>query len=224
MPNSKLDSDILGDAKERGITRLVHFTHAESLKNIIKDQEIRSRKRCSTYIVNDPKRLDQHLDHICCSIEYPNVFLLDDYSQNLTGHEWVILFLQGVLLGFPETIFSPVNAATDKGAYIQSGIDGFQALFGRCVGTKHKQYRQKTHLHNCPTDIQAEVLVKGIIPTWFVTEVAVESDTVKHKIAPLLSKWPTQPIASWPDRPSLSVQPLLFDKAELVPVIKGYKR
>lgn len=226
--NANLNTDILGHVKQRRITRLVHFTRIESLENIIDDREIRSRERCRTHgrrcKKNDRDRLDQHLDYICYSIEYPNVIVLDKYSRRFPGQEWIILFLQPILLGHPTTKFSPVNAATDKGAHVKSGIEGFQTLFDRHVGTKHPQYRKRGHLIACPTDVQAEVLVKDAIPIRYITEVAVRSDLFARKVKSLLDKWPnTQRIAAGPNRPAVRKESFLFKRYETIGVIKGLK-
>ena len=105
MPD--IESDILDHVARRDITRLVHFTRAESLKEIIQDQEIASiwRLRCRnrTVATNDLKRLDGHLDYVCCSVEYPNVYVLDRYSEENPDRQWVVLFLHPVLLGLPTT-------------------------------------------------------------------------------------------------------------------------
>lgn len=202
------DTEILDDAKKRRITRLVHFTRIESLKNIVKDQTIRSRKQCSTCIVNDPKRLDQHLDYICCSVEYPNVFVMDRYSQRFPGQDWIILFLDIVLLGLPTTKFSPVNAATANGAHIQSGIKGFHALFKERVGSWD---RLKSHLEECPTNLQAEILVKGAISTRYITAVVVQRKAVEREVCRI----------PWSNRPSVYSDPDLFNAGKVKRIIRG---
>ena len=74
MPDMGINSEILDHVARRGITRLVHFTRTESLKEIIEDQEIaptwRLQRRNRAVVTNDPKRLDGHLDHVCCSVEW----------------------------------------------------------------------------------------------------------------------------------------------------------
>ena len=172
---------------------------------------------------NDRKRLDGHLDYVCCSVEYPNVYVLDRYSEENPDRQWVVLFLHPVLLGLPTTRFSPVNAATERGAHVQSGIDGFRSLFEKRVAVSGP-VRRASHLKNCPTDVQAEVLVAGTIPTWLVTGVAVKSDPVAREVAPLLANWPrTKPHPDWPDGLRPSIEPLLFDKDELPRTIQGQK-
>lgn len=228
MPHTEINGEILDHVVQRGITRLVHFTRTEALKKIVEDQEIASawrlRSRNRTVVINDPKRLDGHPDHVCCSVEYPNVYVLDRYGQERPGQEWVILFLHTILLGLPTTRFSPVNAATGRGAYVQNGIDGFRSLFDERVALRREVRRASCHLKNCPTDVQAEVLVEGAVPTGLVTGAAVKSDAVAGEIEPLLHNWPSaNPRPDRPDRPPLSVEPLLFDKDELLRTIRGYR-
>ena len=218
MPDIEINSEILKHVAQRNITRLVHFTRVESLRQIIRNGEIAStqrlRSRNPEVVTNDSKRLDGHPDYICCSVQYPNVKLLHDYRQKEPAQEWVILFLHTIWLGFSTTRFSPVNAATDCGGRIQDGTDAFRSLFWPRVGMR-KRRRSKLLQQCCPTDIQAEVLVKGAIPIPFVIGIAVESDAAKRETEPVLNDWPGT-------RPPLTVEPLLFNEDDLLAVV-GYR-
>ena len=200
---------ILECVARRGITRLVHFTRLSSLRQIIQDRNILSvrRLRSSRRLVatNDSRRLDGHIDYICCSIQWPNVYVLDRYLQEFPDAEWIVLFLRTDILGRPTTRFSPVNAATDLGHHVNQGIAGFRSLFAEEVpGDRHIR-RAPQHRRNCPTDIQAEVLVKDAIPTSSITKAIVRSDGAKSAIAPMLRSL-QHPVP-------LAKEPGLFDKA-----------
>lgn len=201
---------------KRGITRLVHFTRVKSLKMIIDDGKIEStrilRKTRRRISINDRMRLDSHLDYICCSVQYPNVYLLDNYRKRNTANKWVILFLNTDLIISNSTRFSRVNAAKYRGQLVQDGIEGFESMFRRQV---HGMYRLSTHLFNCPTDIQSEVLVKGPVPISKIIGLAVESENVRKSVAYLINLWPLNT-----QRPRLEVVPELFDKYELPRMIQ----
>ena len=229
MSAATFNGQILRRIKELAITRLVHFTRVTSLAGIIAAREIASTRsllnRGVNGVVNDPRRLDRHRDYVCCSIEYPNVYLLDDYRKERPEQEWVHLCLTPVLLALPSTRFSPVNAATARGDLVQDGIEGFESMFQPRVSARGRR-RQEYRLPNCPTDIQAEVLVRHAVPTWAIVQIVVESDAVKASVAPLLAIWPTdKPLPSWPvEPPTVDVQKDLFDRNELSKTIRGYKR
>ncbi len=200
------DTRILRYAEERGITRLVHFTRAHSLSRILDDGMIRSTRRLllehRSPARNDFQRLDNHRDFICCSIQVPNVYVLNDYSQRFRDTSWVILFLEPEALGRPTTRFSPVNAATAGGKHVQEGFEGFRSLFEKEAPGPRAITRAEHHRPNCPTDIQAEVLVKDAIPTSSIARVFVNKECVRRKIAPRLAGLRLQP----------EDQPALFEK------------
>ena len=228
MSATEFNSQILRRIRELAITRLVHFTRVTSLAGIIDDRKIASTRsllnRGVNGVVNDHRRLDRHLDYVCCSIQYPNVHLLDRYRATDFTQDWVLLFLTPLLLLLPTTRFSPVNAATAGGTLVQDGIEGFESMFQPRVSARVSRGRH--HLPHCPTDMQAEVLVEHSVPTWAIVEMAVESDAVKARVATLITTWPTEkPSPSWPiEKPAVDVQKNLFDQAELRKTIRGYKR
>ena len=229
MPESEFIAEMMEEIKKRHITRLVHFTRIESLAEIIRYREIAStrrlRDRYRMTVVNDRRRIDGHLDYVCCSIEYPNVYVLNRYREQNVKQDWVILFLTPILHMLPTTKFSPVNAATGGGIHVADGIEGFKSMFVECVPSRAPR-RRHSHLPSCPTDIQAEVLVMDTVPIWAVCGVAVESDVVSARVAPVIKNWPLEtPIPNWPiEKPTLTVEPLLFDKTELTQAIHGYRR
>ena len=225
---SILNSKLIDQIKERQITRLVHFTRLSSLAGIIRDRSIKSTRSLldsgSTTVVNDAKRLDGHLDYVCCSVEYPNVYLLDRYRAKDFGSDWIILFLYPILLSSPMTRFSPVNASTQHGIHVKDGIDGFNSMFEDYVSPRVR--RSPYHRRNAPTDIQAEVLLAQSVPSWAISGIAVEFDAVANKVATLLKAWTVdKPLPDWhTNKPSVDVQKDLFSKTELRKIVRGYRR
>ena len=214
MPDQDHVTEIRKRIQSRGISRLVHFTRVSSLQGIVRDgrilciQELPREIRGS--VRNDPKRLDDQLDYICCSVEYPNIRLLDRFREKQPDQHWVLLSLKPDILAVRTTKFSPVNAASQRGGLVGDGIDGFESMFSSPVrewihGGWRTVIRRKQHLPNLPTHPQAEVLVKGQIPISNVIEVVIDSDTAFHRVHHLVDDWPV-------DKPPITVQPLLFNK------------
>jgi hypothetical protein len=74
-----------------------------------------------------------------------------------------------------KTCFCPCNAARDRGAHIQMGIQGFRSLYAE-TSPGIPFSRARNHLPSAPTDIQAEVLLKDPIPLDSITAIAVQSE------------------------------------------------
>ena len=192
MKEDYIDFKVKKCVEHRGITHLVHFTSIEALKHIIQDGKILSTERLCPKIqgrvTNDFHRHDSHLDYICCSIQVPNVYLLNKFIEDYPQRQWVVLILSKDLLWSSKTKFSPINAATESGLYVKQGVEGFNSLFANKVLGREKELRRSPlHRLNCPTDIQAEVLVNGAIATSFIKGAIVQSDEEKKRIRPMLS-------------------------------------
>jgi len=69
------------EMRERGITRLCHFTSIRALERIVEDQAIHDRKtleaRDARHVFNDRYRHDRRRGHICLTIEHPNVIMMN---------------------------------------------------------------------------------------------------------------------------------------------------
>ena len=98
-----MNEAIQNDVLRRGITRLCHFTPSRSLAHILATGAgvlpTRLLKEEERLLFNptDLQRLDGHVDHICCSIEYPNAWYLDRARATETlFRDWVILFVGGL--------------------------------------------------------------------------------------------------------------------------------
>jgi hypothetical protein len=159
---------IKDETLRRGISRLCHFTQSRKLSHILSDLDgvwstsKLQEKAPDLLDQTDKIRLDGHLEHICCSVEYPNTWYLSKIRDNdPVFKDWVIAFLNPALLWRDKTLFSPRNSAADGGALIRSGYAGFSRLFvPSLVGARGMTFARKAEmLPCCPTDDQAEVLV-----------------------------------------------------------------
>ena len=187
-------SDIRNEISRRGITRLCHFTRLMSLEQVIGDRAILSTSalidRGRADHRNDSDRYDGHLDYVSCSVQYPNLYVLDSFRQRM-GHvgPWVVVLLDPELLELPSTRFSPVNAATAGGNHVSTGFDGFDAMFQTSPPSAHPTSRRSSHLKSCPTDHQAEVLVHRSIAAERIIGFVCEADEDRQHVDQLLSGW-----------------------------------
>lgn len=177
--------------RNRGVTRLCHFTKLQSLTHIITATEgilASSSIRQDTKNVTDVARYDGELDHICCSIEYPNSWFLDKAISNNTDlifREWVVLYVDLLILKSRSAKFCPCNASREKGSYICEEMSDIDSIFAPIVPT-FKYPRSKNMLDSCPTDGQAEILIKDTIPREFIIGIAVGTIDVAKRVYSML--------------------------------------
>jgi hypothetical protein len=169
----------------RGITRLCHFTQSRKLAHIVCNprgimatSELR-RVAPDLLDVTDNERLDGYLDHISCSIEFPNTWYFNKIkNQDPLFKEWVVLFLKPLLLWKDDTLFCCRNASSQRGSLVTGGYSGFRNLFQpEIIGAKGLNFKRTPKMLSCcPTDDQAEVLVFGNILPEDIIAVGVYSE------------------------------------------------
>jgi hypothetical protein len=174
---------IRADVERRNISRLCHFTPSRKLAHILAETHAilptadLQRDHLDLLDVTDQRRLDGHLDHVCCSLEYPNVWYFDrvrDSHPNFEG--WVILAIHPKMIWERQALFCPRNAAASNGALLRSGWHGWQALFAESTPGAGRVYRRTPQYPAaCPTDCQAEVLIPGPIPLANIIAIIVPS-------------------------------------------------
>ena len=188
-------TSIQASAMRRGITRLCHFTPSRNLghisvdpRGILASQYLGEHEK-SVLNPTDLKRLDGYLDHVCCSIQYPNAW----YFRTARGQErlfrdWVVLLIDAEHLWRPGTKFCPRNAAAMHGRLVNEGVKAFESLFAETVeGTGgHTFTRGSRYPDFLPTDQQAEVLVPDQIQRRYVIGIAVRDESqAKREVAAL---------------------------------------
>ena len=166
---------------KRGITRLCHFTQSRNLAHIFDSPYgLLSRRTLRRHnLPNNPtdlNRYDGKDDHICCSVEYPNVYYFGRVQKSdRLFKDWVVLLIEPSYIWYPETCFCACNAAREHGRYIIQGIQGFRSLY-EVTSPGINFTRSSSHLPAAPTDIQAEVLVKDPIPLQSITGIVVKTE------------------------------------------------
>lgn len=158
---------------------------------MVEDHCIKPSADLPPNLVNDSNRFDGHRGHVCCSITYPNVYLLNQFAKDDLD-AWCVLLLKRELLGEPGVRFCPVNAATANGEYVQDGYLGLKALFAEEVRVGNRPpKRAPRQPRSVPTDNQAEVLVPGQVSLAFVFEIVVASDAGRERVEAILKHWPS---------------------------------
>jgi hypothetical protein len=110
------------------------------------------------------------LNHISCSIQYPNAWYLR-HKRNPVGEasnfkDWVVLGINPRYILQPNTLFSPGNAAEGGGTNLRCGLEGFEAMYAESVAdSKGRVFsRGSDHLRVWPTNDQAEVMICDEVP------------------------------------------------------------
>ena len=145
---------------------------------ILATKKLREDER-NVYAPTDLQRLDGHLDHISCTIEYPNAWYFEKArAKEILFRDWVVLFIDPKYLCHDGTRFCPRNAAASFGRDVAKGEEAFKKLFApRSTGAYGKSYvRTDRRRDCCPTDEQAEVLVPDTISLGDILGVAVQNE------------------------------------------------
>lgn len=175
----------------RGVSRLCHFTLFKNLTHILSDEKgILASNSISpdTRTVNDRYRHDGLIDHVCCSIQYPNSWFLENATlknEDSVFQDWVVVFINLKILDHSDAQFCPCNASKGRGYYINSDMTKVDMVFADSLDT-FKHPRPLTMLSSCPTDGQAEILIRNNVPRSFIIGLAVADDIVAKRLHAML--------------------------------------
>lgn len=171
----------------RGVTRLCHFTKFSSLTQIITSEDgiLSSNSiRSDVKNVTDIERYDGELGYICCSVEFPNSWYLMRAEQNNKDKifsDWVVIYINPEILNYRQIKYCPCNASTENGKYISDNIDTLESIFDINLPT-FKYSRRPSMLSCCPTDGQAEIMIKQNIPRNFFSGIAVNNEDMARRV------------------------------------------
>lgn len=178
-----MTEELKAEVLRLGISRLCHFTPSRKLANILAGETgILSSKRLAEierdiFDPTDLERWDGYPGHICCTIEYPNAWYFRKAKQkDIIFRDWVILYISPHYLWAEGTLFSPRNAAAQKGALLGKGLPAFKRLYAQTSGGQNCPPRGPNHLLCSPTDDQAEVLVTDRIALRDIMAIVVSSE------------------------------------------------
>lgn len=158
--------------KERGITKLYHFTNVDNLHSILNNGLLARDtldNRYLDYKYNDVHRLENRLDAICTSISFPNYKMFYRYRQN-TSNTYCVIELDPRLLYEKECMFCMSNAAStqerQRCVSEKLGVNGLRKLF--YDDNLRRQLKIAPYLTTNP---QAEVLVTGYIEEKYIKSI-----------------------------------------------------
>lgn len=186
------------------VTRLCHFTKLKDLVHILSSADgILSSDKIAPDIreQKDPMRYDGELGYVCCSIEYPNSWYLRTIKNRDSDNvfkDWVAIYIDLSILQNSPAKFCPCNSAKDHGTHIFSDVNKLNTLF---VPQVFGHSRSNTMCECCPTNDQAEVLIKGNIPLQFLTGFAVSDENNARTLYSILTVFKIEalPIYCAPD-------------------------
>ena len=219
-----VNGEVLAEVERLRITRICHLTPLRNLVHIATGAGLLSSTALTqaekkAFTQQDVERWDGHPGHICCSIEYPNAW----YYQQKAGNDaifrtWAVITIDAIHLAQDGTRFCHRNAAAQGGAYIRDGIEGLLGMYESPVeGAGGRTYtRSQTHLQQCPTDNQAEVLVPRFIPVEDVRTIIFPSEEQAASAFVGLEQ-----VGGDPTRFVFTVAPELFQPGVLSNAISG---
>lgn len=155
---------------ERKIERLVHFTRLDHLPSILANgliPRIVVKEVAPDVAINDVYRFDGRKWWNCLSITFPNSRMFYRYQQDNPEIEWCVLLISPRILTEKTILFCKHNAADKRiskaADHTLSSVDAFEGMFCELDGVDSRADQQLKDAD--PTDLQAEVLVRGVIET-----------------------------------------------------------
>lgn len=204
-------TDFISEIEKKGIEYLIHFTPTLNLYSILEQKQLMSRSILESLDIEQYDILDymQFTDniryddkrYINLSISSPNTFLFSKFMEKTTNNmttNWCVLKINPKHIYDSETLFSVTNAASTaaKNQYGISGdIEKFKMLFAEELnfstfnGTRN--IIRGNILNKYPTDSQAEVLVKEIIPTSSIVSVCFKTNNDLAEVKAAMSEFNT---------------------------------
>ena len=167
--NEYVSPKILEIVHKRKIKKLIHFTNIKNLESIL-HMGICSRRYLWEYEIkfesNDPYRKDKKRDCSSFSIEYPNSSYLNSLKKKNPEKIFcmIILDAERLLPNILDKYYVYCNAATtEASSFLDSEVLTRPKFFENMFYNSSISY--------LPGDVQAEILIKGIVPTEYIQEI-----------------------------------------------------
>jgi len=165
--NKSLIVDVI---KERNITKLIHFTDIRNIESILEHGILppsRLKERSIESHLNDANRFDNQMGGISVSIMQRNQYLLNSYNKR-DPRKWVEIEINPDIAATRNCLFYESNAANSKfqdvkEEYLRSA-KAFKNIFANHVFSNHGVWTRENKKDYEPTDLQAEIIVKWMIP------------------------------------------------------------
>ena len=161
---------IINIIKTRNIIKLVHFTDIRNIESILEHGILpptRLEERSIESHANDPMRFDKQLGGISVSIMKRNQYVLNKFHKR-DPRRWVEIEINPDVAVNKNCLFYQSNASNRKFAdaeekYLTSS-KAFANMFASDVNIKGRIYTRENKKEYEPTDEQAEIIVRWIIP------------------------------------------------------------
>ncbi|WP_373959563.1 DarT ssDNA thymidine ADP-ribosyltransferase family protein [Vibrio gigantis] len=170
---------------EREIKVLLHFTQLANLPSILENGLKTKDALGESAKCNDELRLDNHTDTISLSIHHPNDPMFFKYRNKLREEDpkadWCVLGIPATILLEQDALFCKRNAASGSISCIsEDELRKSSSLAGMFDEIPELSSREEQHLKDFdPTDVQAEVLIKGNIAPEMIKAIVFTSRQVK---------------------------------------------
>lgn len=176
------DEKIKDIIERRNITQLFHFTRSDNLDSILTHGLIPVKSHQAFGIKsrrNDFQRMDKKLGCTSISVSFPNYKLLYKYRNEYPDAIWVVLELN------PSLLYSPVNTSYffAENAAVQGNsaqeenyfAEDFEKMFCekyiKSVTFVVDRSKSSGYKNWITTNPQAEILVSGVIPRYYIKKV-----------------------------------------------------
>lgn len=182
-------SKIRSFVEELGLPALVHFTQVSNLESIL-ENGLHARDNLPDGVdINDLKRLDGRENTISTSIAFPNSRMFYKY-RNEKGGNWCVIGISKRVLWELDCLFCRHNAADIRISRMPdhqlSTIDAFQDMYREMAGLDSRE-TQSLRSYD-PTDEQAEVLIRGHIPSKYIVGVVFADKPSRARFEEALKK------------------------------------
>lgn len=164
-------SHIRNDINVRNINKILHFTNAKNLNSILKNglQSINLlQSGGKEYFFNDSSRYDNRHDYISLSISFPNNKMFYKCRTEHPNEQFIVLEISPDVILSKNCLFFYTNAAcsefNNKSEHLYQTTDAWDSLFAI-------ENRKAALPDHYTTDVQAELMIKGIIEPQFIQKI-----------------------------------------------------
>jgi hypothetical protein len=171
---------------ERNVERLVHFTQLKNLSSILAEgliPRIVVRATVPGALVNDAYRFDGRTWWNCLSATFPNSRMFFSLQRRDPEVEWCVLLISPRVLLEKEILFCKHNAADNRISKLADndlrGSSAFLGIFEEIDGVPSRAEQALKDAY--PTDVQAEILVRGRIDPEYLDGVVFRNAASRDK-------------------------------------------
>ena len=179
---------VVGAAKKRGISSIVHFTRIGGLVGILDSSAVKARRDLPHDVrlkhVYEANAVDRSRDlpwhgYVNLSVTAINLHMFEFSKRENPGSQWVIIEFSSEILGDPGVVFCTTNNIYPA-AHRCAGLRGFEQMFAPRVPGRYGYPHDRSGLEpKLTTDPQAEVLYPSKLSLEHIRRIiAADEDTL----------------------------------------------